>query len=51
MAVTMVTYTEAWNIAFETSKPLWKMWKYEINKFYTLKKTNLIAERKPHSNR
>ena len=28
---TMVTYTEAWNIAFETSKPFWKIWKYKIN--------------------
>ena len=29
----------AWNIAFKASKPLWKMWKYKINIFYTLKKT------------
>ena len=38
----MVTYTEAWNVAFKTPKSLWKMWKYNINIFY---KTNLKAER------
>ena len=34
MAETMVTYTETWNIAFKTSKPLWKYenikWTYSI---------------------
>ena len=51
MTVTMVTYTEAWNIALEASKPLSKMWKYKISIFYALKKTNLMAEKKTHSNR
>ena len=46
MLVTMVTYTEAWNVAFKTSKPLGKIQKYKINVFY---KTNLKAERKAHS--
>ena len=27
----MVTYTEAWNIAIKTSKPLWTIWKYKIS--------------------
>ena len=25
MAVSMVTYTEAWNVAFGTSEPLWEI--------------------------
>ena len=45
----MVTYTEAWNIAFKTSKPLWKKWKYKINILYILKEANLKAERKADS--
>ena len=43
MVVTMVRYTKAWNVAFKTSKPLWKIWKYKINIFY---ETNLKAENK-----
>ena len=46
IAVTMVTYTEAWNIELKTSKPLWKKWKRKISIFYILKKTNLKVERK-----
>ena len=46
MLVTMVTYTAAWNVAFKTAKPLWKIQKYKINIFY---KTNLTAERKAPS--
>ena len=46
MAVTMVTYAEAWNIAFKTLKPPWKTQKHKINIFY---KTNLKTERKAHS--
>ena len=42
----MVTYTEAWNIAFKTSKPVWKIWKYKISMFY---KTNLKVEGKEDS--
>ena len=45
MAVTMVSYTEAWNIELKTSKPLWKMWKYKM-KLSTWQKTNLKTERK-----
>ena len=41
IAVTMVTYTEAVNIAFKTSKHFRKILKYKINIFYILKKTNL----------
>ena len=48
MAVTMMTYTETWNITFQALKALWKILKYKINIFYTLKKTNLMTERKPH---
>ena len=47
MAVAIVAYTEAWNIAFKTSKLRWKTQKHKINIFY---KTNLKAERKAHSN-
>ena len=47
----MVTYTEAWNIVFKTSKPLWNLWKYQMNIYHTMKETNLKAERKTHSNR
>ena len=44
MAVIIATYTEAWNIAFKTSKPPEK---YEnIKSTYS---TNLKAERKAHS--
>ena len=46
MTVTMVTYTEASNIAFKTSETLGKIEKYKINIFY---QTNLKAERKAHS--
>ena len=46
MLVAIVTYTEAWNVAFKTSRPLWKIWKYKINLFY---KTNLKAEKKAHN--
>ena len=49
MAVTMVSYTEARNIAFKTSKPLSEIWKYKINIFYIFKKTNLKAERMTHN--
>ena len=49
MAVTMVRYTGDWNIAFKTSKSLWKISKYKIDMLYILKKTNLEAERKAHS--
>ena len=40
----MVTYTEAWNIAFKTVKPPWKIWKHKSNLLYILNKTNLTAE-------
>ena len=49
MVVTMVTHTEAWNVAYKTLKALWKIWKYKITMFYTMKKTNLMAERKTNS--
>ena len=53
MLVTMVTYTESWNIAFKISRTLWKIlnikYKYKINIFYISKKTNLNAERMAHS--
>ena len=26
----MVTYSEAWSIAFKATKPFWKIWKYNI---------------------
>ena len=45
----MVTYTEPWSIAFKTSRPLWKIWKYKTNILYILKKTNITAERHAHS--
>ena len=48
--VAMVTYTEAWNVAFKTSKHkniIYKIkFKNKINIFY---KTNLKEERKVHS--
>ena len=49
MTTAMVTYTETWNIAFKTLKPLWKTWKYKIDVFYILKKIKLKAERKAYS--
>ena len=45
MALTMVTYREDWNIAFKTSKPPWKVWKYKINIVY-LKKNKFNRKRK-----
>ena len=44
----MLTYTKTWNIAFKTSKSLWKIWIFKMNVFYILKKTNLNEERKGH---
>ena len=49
MVVTMVIYTEAWDIAFKTSKPSWKIWKYKTNRLHILKKTNLKPERNVHN--
>ena len=43
--------TQVWNIAFKTSKPLWKIWKYKINVFYILNKTKLKGEKKVHRTR
>ena len=45
----MVTYSEASNIAFKTTKPLWKIWKCKINILYILKKPSLTGERMTHS--
>ena len=47
MVVTIVTYTEIWNITFKTSKPPWIIRKYEINILHILKKTDYFGISKP----
>ena len=48
MAVSMVTCTEAWHVAFGTSEPLWEIIKKK-KKINIFCKTNLKAERNAHS--
>ena len=45
-AVKFVTYTEAWNIAFKTWKPLWKMWKYKNPQILYLKENKFKGKKK-----
>ena len=46
MMVTMVTYTETWNIAFKTSKPAWKIGEYKIKHIVYLEENKFNSRKK-----